>query len=148
MSDSLSDIVNSIILNSSNQDRIMPSWVANQAYTVIHPSSIVPSPLQERLASTEYLKEIARRQLRGKFEPTDDADAAQHDLFPDLQIRYPIMRGTQDGEPLYVKLEHLTDSDIAWNVQRLRSEAGTKMKHARALQQFAVDRKFAGKQAA
>lgn len=138
---SLIDVVNSAILNSSNQIRVSPSWVANSAYKSLDPTEL--APYRARLAATEHLKQLARQQLRGKFDPKEDETGLeQHDLFPDLQRRYPIKHESQDGDPIYVNLEDLTDPDIQWNVQRLRREATTKQKHAAALEQWAAERRF------
>ncbi len=140
MENSLIDVINGIIFNSSNQDQIMPAWVANSAFQQIDPEQL--SPVRVKLAALQALKQIARQQLRGKFEPTNNDDALQHQLFPDLQVRYPLARQTSDGEPIYIKLELLTDADRMWNVNRLRAEAGTKLKHADALEQWGLERKF------
>jgi hypothetical protein len=37
-------------------------------------------------------------------------------------------------------LEEMSDSDIAFNVQRLRKEGKAKLKHADALEAFGLDR--------
>jgi hypothetical protein len=138
MESTLIDVINGVIFNSSNQDQIMPAWVANAALKELDPDSL--SPYRVRLAAIQALKQIARQQLRGKFEPDDDAQAMQHQLFPGLQHRYPAARQTSDGEPIYIKTELMTSADTAANIQRLRSEAGTKLKHADALEQWAFER--------
>ena len=38
------------------------------------------------------------------------------------------------SEPEYVLLEHLTDEDVKFNVNRLRKEADAKLHHATALE--------------
>ena len=138
MDNSLSDVISAIIERSTNQDEIMPSWVANAAYLELDPDEL--SPLRVKVAALLTFKQIARQLLRGKFEPQDDKDALQHELWPDLQQRYPSAHQTSDAEPTYVKLELLTDADIQWNVKRLRLEAATKIKHANALEQWGLER--------
>lgn len=138
------DAINGVILNSSNQIRLMPSWIANEAFQILDPQGESPYPI--RVAATEHLKQIARQQLRGKFEPDTDDDIVQHEMFPGLQDRYPAAKSDKDGEPVYVSLPLLTDEDIAWNVQRLRREGKTKLQHATRLERFGQDR--AGKKQA
>jgi hypothetical protein len=61
---------------------------------------------------------------------------------PGLQQRYPsFKRGASERE--YVRLEQMSDADIAFNVARLRKEGAAKSKHADALEQFARDKKKA-----
>jgi hypothetical protein len=81
------------------------------------------------------LRQIARGQLRRRFEPEDDG-GDEHDLFPGLQQRYPTARSARAEDPEYVLLEHLTPTDIGYNVARLRSEARAKMAHADALEAY------------
>lgn len=143
MNNTLTDVVNGVILNSSNQAQIAPSWAANAAYKELDPASIAP-PLV-RLAALQSLTQIARSLCRGKFEPDTDVPD-QHELWPQLQTRYPIAHSKAD-EPVYVKLELLTEADVAWNVQRLEREGATKIKHARALRRWGVERNGAQKAA-
>lgn len=138
METSLTDVVSGVIDSSADQEQIMPTWVANAAYKELDPEEV--SPVRVKLAALQALKQLARQLLRGKFEPQNDRDAAQHELWPDLQQRYPAAHQTSDDEPTYIKLELLTVTDIEWNVSRLRSEAGTKIKHANALEQWGLER--------
>lgn len=41
-----------------------------------------------------------------------------------------------NNDPVFVKLENMTDADIRWNVERLRNEAKAALKHADALEQY------------
>lgn len=41
-----------------------------------------------------------------------------------------------NNDPVFVKLENMTDADIRWNVERLRNEAKAAFKHADALEQY------------
>ena len=137
MSNKLTDVVNSVIDSNSNQDELMPAWVANAAYRNIDPDQI--APIDVKIAALQYLKQLARQVLRGKFEPLE-GNADQHELWPDLQTRYPVLRQNSDAEPTYVKLELLNGNDALWNINRLRKEADTKIKHANALEQWAAER--------
>jgi hypothetical protein len=99
----------------------------------IDPAGKAPSLVH--LGCHLQLRQIARELLRGKYEPDDNSrDDAQHELWPDLQERYPTARTAGSEEPEYVLLEHLTDEDIAYNVGRLRAEAEAKQHHADALE--------------
>ena len=138
MESTLIDVINNVIFNSSNQDQVMPAWVANAAYMELDPDKV--APIRVKIAALQALKQIARQQLRGKFEPNDDREAMQHALFPTIQARYPLMRQTSDGEPVYVKPELLPAADWSWNLHRLRTEATTKLKHADALEQWGIER--------
>jgi hypothetical protein len=81
------------------------------------------------------LRQIAREFLRGKYEPDGETeDDAQHELWPDLQRRYPTAKTARTPDPEYVLLEHLNDADVGYNLARLRSEAVAKLRHADALE--------------
>lgn len=116
----------------------MPSWVAMATLKELDPKNLTPVRVGQ--AALEQFKGMAARRLRGKFEPLNDKDALQHDLFPDLQRRYPIKRNSKQDEPIYADLEDLSDEDIEWNVHRLASESKTKMAHSKALAQYGRDR--------
>lgn len=137
MESSFIDVIDGVILNSSNQDQMMPSWVANAGYKQLDPENI--APIRVKLAALEHLKQVSRQRLRGKFEPSDVKDALQHDLFPTIQARYPTRRQSNDGEPIYVKPEMLSNADWLWNINRLRTEASTKLQHADALRQWGIE---------
>jgi hypothetical protein len=82
-------------------------------------------------------RQIARDQLRKRFDPVGKGNSSeQHELWPDLQWRYPTARSAKDEEPEYILLELMTEVDIGFNVARLRSEAVAKLRHADALEAF------------
>jgi hypothetical protein len=97
------------------------------------------------------LRQIARGQLRKRFEDVSDddeddvepehddeaAEPEQPDLFPaGLQRRYPSSK--QTGE--YVLLENMTAADIGLNVSCLRKEGTSKSRHADLLEKFGRDK--------
>src|SRR5437764_3869807 len=137
MSNKLTEIMNAVIDGESDQDRVVPTWAANATYQRIDPMGV--SPTEVKIAALQYLKQLARQICRGKFDPAD-GHADQHELWPDLQTRYPTVRSNSDDEPVYVKIELLSGADVLWNIKRLRCEADTKIKHANALEQWAAER--------
>ena len=63
-------------------------------------------------------------------------------MFPEtLQKRYPRQQSDNSVEPEYILLEFMSDSDIDYNVARLRKEAVAKLRHADALEAYRL-RKF------
>jgi hypothetical protein len=120
----------------SDAIRVSPAWLATEAMQELDPGRSAP-PLVYMAANLQ-LRQMARAICRQRFE--DDGDGAeQHDLWPDLQRRYPAVHST-DAEPEYVLLEHLTEADVVFNVNRLRAEAAAKMRHADALEAWWQDR--------
>lgn len=118
---------------------ISPSWVATEGMNKLDenvdnksraPLIYVGCHLQ--------LRQIARALLRNEFED-DKEKSAQHELFPDLQWRYPRQHRAGE-EPCYILLEDMTDADVEYNVVRLRDEGNAKLKHATALQAWNADR--------
>jgi hypothetical protein len=131
----LIEIVAQIIETRREEPQISPYWVATEAMRKLralwmakptkgYPLVYVGCHLQ--------LRQIARGILREQFEP-EDGQVVEHPLFPGLQWRYPIARA-KDGEPQYVLLELLSNEDAIYNIDRLRSEAKEKLKHADALE--------------
>ena len=116
---------------------ISPTWVAAEAMKELDPERA--APMLVHAGCNLHLRQIARGQLRRRFEPDDD-EGDEHDLFPGLQQRYPTARSVRADEPEYVLLEHLTRADIGFNVARLRSEARAKLEHADALEAYGDER--------
>ena len=139
----LISIVIRIIEQRRSERSISPSWVATEAMLEIDPAKVAPALVQ--LGCHLELRQIARSVLRTVFEPSAEAATQlvdgeaqrQHELFPDLQWRYPKARTAgKNEEPVYVRLEELTPNDVAFNVSRLRSEALAKLAHADALERY------------
>lgn len=120
-------LISEIYEKCSDDVRISPSWLATQA--MVELDSNKQSPPLVYIAAHLQLRQISRGICRGKFE---DGETESHDLFPDLQKRYPVSHDAE-SEPEYVLLEHLTEEDIRYNINRLRKEADTKQRHADAL---------------
>lgn len=85
-----------------------------------------------------HLRQIARATLARAYDPADkkrrDHDAkAAGDLFM-LQARYPVAHSADLAEPVYVRRDGMTEEDVKYNIQRLRSEGRAKLRHADALQ--------------
>lgn len=134
MNRELSDAINGIIANNRTAPKIFPTWVANEAMLKIDPDRVSPPAVYQ--GCLLYARQLARDWLRKTFERDDDSEAgpaAQHELFPELQARYPTRRN-KGGEEQYVLLDDMSADDVAYNVSRLRSEAEAKGKHADALE--------------
>jgi hypothetical protein len=122
--------------------RVSPSWLATEVMQMLDPSRS-SHPLEYAMAHLQF-RQLARAAFSGRWEKeTSDRAADQHDLFPELQKRYPIGNRSEGQEPEYVLLEHMTDEDIAFNCARLRSEALAKLSHADALEAWGKSRKAA-----
>jgi hypothetical protein len=91
--------------------------------------------------SLEHLKQIARSVLSRRFDAdAEESDAYQGEMFAgQLQSRYPTPRGT-GGEPIYKAREHLSASELTWNITQLRKSAAARLEHADALQAWADGR--------
>lgn len=93
--------------------------------------------IEPRIAYTslEHLKQIARRELRGRFDADGEANEAhQGDMFSEhLQDRYPIQHAAE-SEPQYKLRALLTDDEIDFNIAQLRRSATARQRHADALQ--------------
>jgi hypothetical protein len=127
----LVEIVSRIVDIRRTEVGINPSWIATEALKEIDPSRRSVDLVY--LGCHLQLRQIARQVCRTKFEPHGEPEET-HDLFPDLQWRYPTARAETATEPEYVLLEHLTPADVAYNVRRLRQEAEAKLAHADALE--------------
>jgi len=125
----LAELVARLIESRRSESRISPGWIATEAMKDLDPERVSP-PLVYIGCHLE-LRQIARSQLRGRFE-RDPGESEQHKLWPDLQARYPVLRGGE--EPEYVRLEDLTQTDVGYNVARLRAEGNAKLRHADALE--------------
>lgn len=134
----LAEIIARIIDSRGTAIKISPSWVAHEAMLELDPDR--SSPLLVYAGCNLELRQIARGQLRGRFQP-DDTEGEEHDLFPDLQRRYPTARSASKEDPEYVLLEHLEAVDIGFNVERLRAEGRAKLKHADSLEAYGLSRK-------
>lgn len=130
--DDIRNAVAKVIVENGDEGRIAASWVAHRVMTMLDPSrQSVPSVYW---GCNEHVKQEAGLQLRGRYRSNEIEDG-QHDLFPELQKRYPQAR-KRGEEPCYVKLELMSEEDKDYNVARLRSEADTKQRHADALEDW------------
>lgn len=125
----LRDILYAIYERRIGEVRISPAWLATEAMAKLDGDKKSP-PLIYRAAHLQ-LRQLARNICRNKFED-DGAEADQHELWPNLQKRYPAAH-SKDSEPEYVLLEHLKEPDVLYNYNRLYAEAESKTRHADAL---------------
>ena len=128
----LRTVVLTVYDRCANAVRINPAWLATQVMNELDPEKTTPQLVY--IAAHLQLRQLARAVCRGKFED-DGEEQESSDLFPDLQRRYPAAH-SPESEPEYVLLEHLSDADVCFNVDRLRKEATKKMRHANALQSW------------
>lgn len=125
----IADAVATVIAASKGMARVEAGWVAHGAMQLVDPDRVsLPSVYW---GCNEYAKQVAMLQLRGKFV-TNIAITDQHEMFPELQVRYPA-KPKKGVEPYYIKLELMTEDDVNYNISRLRKEAQTKLAHADAL---------------
>jgi hypothetical protein len=122
----LVEVIVKIYEKHDTEIRISPAWLATAAMRTLDRRRQSP-PLVYKGCHLQ-LRQLARAVCRTRFEQESDT----HEMFPDLQRRYPTKRD-EDAEPQYVLLEHLTEDDVNYNYGRLYSEAQGKMKHADAL---------------
>lgn len=137
----LTAIVARIIDIRRAQVRINPSWIATEALKEIDPSA--RSVHLVRTGCHLQLRQIARAECRKLFEDADDDCEPRFTGFDGLQWRYPTARSKSKAEPEYVLRENMSDTDIAYNVARLRHEARAKLAHADALEIWGKIRKIA-----
>ena len=135
MTDDLKKDVLQVFERHKMEISISPSWLATETMVYIE----FPRELHAKgyAAAHAHYCQIARGVCRREF--TEEV-AEHHELFPDLQKRYPIQHKASE-EPQYVLLDHLEELDGRFNVERLRSEAGAKLAHADALEAY-LDSKF------
>lgn len=130
-------IIAKIVDDRSDETSISPSWVATEAMTKLGVKSLLKGkggqPIVYQLAHLQC-RQIARQLLRKFYEPDEDAAKAQHELFPNLQGRYPAAPKPGREEPEYIRLESLTVADWRFNVDRLRADAQSRIKHSDALE--------------
>jgi hypothetical protein len=132
------------IINSRREAlQISPAWIATEVMNQLDTMGVRATAPLIYIGCHMQLKQVARALCRGMFEPRDDRDhSAQHELFPDLQWRYPAARSVPSEDPIYILLEEMTDADVNYNVSRLRAEGQAKIQHAAALQAWNANRKF------
>jgi len=134
----LQEILAKVLDGHQHKVSVSPAWLATEAMVVLDPKKTAPQ-LVYRAAHLQ-LRQLARALCRRQYGEDAGELGSQHNLFPSLQARYPLSTSARDGEPEYVKLEHLKSEDVRFNVARLRSEARGKQKHADALEAWAQQR--------
>jgi hypothetical protein len=135
----LKAMVDRIVETRRSKRCVNPSWVATQVLGELDRRNSVQRqhPMVYKAAHLE-LRQMAREACRDKWEnPESGTDT--HPLFPELQWRYPVARD-KGAEPEYVLLEHLTETDVAFNVARLRHVSVACAKHADALEAWGLGR--------
>jgi len=132
----LRELLSGIYGGRSGEIRISPAWLATEAMASLDPTHATPA-LIYRAAHMQF-RQLVRSLCRQGFEE-DGECSEQHAVFPGLQARYPAAH-SQDAEPEYVQFEHLTDRDVEFNVNRLRSEGRAKQAHADKLEAWDRDR--------
>lgn len=132
------ELLASIYERRRTEVRVSPSWLATEAMMRLDPSR-ASHPIEYALAHLQ-LRQLARALCAKRWEKDDQGETEQHELWPQLQARYPVVRTSADQEPEYVLLEHMSGEDISFNVARLRSEAEAKLMHADAFEAWGKSR--------
>jgi len=118
---------------------ISASDVARRAFDQARNEDNVPILIE--WTSVEQFKQVARRELRGKFDhDSDDNETYQGDMFSGhLQRYYPVKeKGAED--PFYKLRELLTDADIDQNLAALKKQADARLAHYDALLAYKMHR--------
>jgi hypothetical protein len=133
----LNDLVRDAVEKAEGQIWIDPAWIATAVMAKIDPERI--SPVLVYKGCHLELRQLARAHLRGTFDPIDE-DHLQHELFTELQDRYPVKR-KRGEDPRYVLREAMTDEDGDFNVGRLRNASHALAKHADSLEAWLKSRR-------
>ncbi len=128
----------SVLDKHQHKASVRPAWLATETMATLDPNRMAPQ-LVYRAAHLQ-LRQMARALCRREYGEDAGDTAAQHNLFPNLQARYPSKRTVKDADPEYVRLENLTLEDVTYNVDRLRKEGRAKLKSADALEAWAQQR--------
>ena len=127
------EVISRVIADAGPNESLMPSLVAERVFEYFKTEGV---PLEIEWAAREHFKQMARRQLARHFDAdSDDNPAHQGEMFSgQLQVRYPVPRGSHDEEPTYKPRALLTIEELDWNIQALRKSASARLQHADALQ--------------
>lgn len=121
--DDLTRLASAIINNDRTEVRISPKWIAEQVLKKVDPRRVsVPAVYG---GCNLYVRQIARGLLRETFE---EKETAQHNLWPELQWRYPVERAKHE-EPTYALLETLREADYIYNAKRMIRDIASRTKH-------------------
>jgi hypothetical protein len=130
-------VVNVLIEERKESERISPAWIATEAMIKLEVAGLQQTLPPIYLAAHLYLRQVARNACRRQFESDDDAlDPDQQELFPGLQSRYPVAHEPNE-DPSYVLRDRMTRADVKFNINRLRLESKTKAERADALEAWA-----------
>jgi hypothetical protein len=139
----LTSLVARIVDILGSSPKISPAWIATAAMKELDPDRHSVDLVYG--GCHLHLRQLAREQLRKRFETRDEElSSDQHEMFPDLQKRYPSARSKDNPEPEYVLLEHMSRIDVDYNVRRLTREGQAKLKHAAALRAWDATRRGRG----
>lgn len=132
---------------------IIAGMVSNESAGIINASAVARVAYQQQLdalssvpltvewTSVEEFKQIARKELRGKFShDSDENDVYQGDMFSGhLQVYYPV-REVGEPDPYYKLRELLTDAEIDQNLRSLKKQADARLVHYDALLAYKLGR--------
>ena len=135
----LRDLLSEVLEKHQQQVSVNPAWLATEAMLTLDPDKKAPQLVYQ--AAHLHMRQIARQLCRVQFGDDDGEGDQQHQLFPNLQARYPTPK-EKGIEPEYVKLEGLTLDAVTFNVERLRHAAEGLQLHADRLEAWGLT-KFA-----
>jgi hypothetical protein len=138
----LAEIVARIIDIRRTHVKINPTWIATEALKEIDPAN--RSVALVRIGCHLQLRQIAREQCRTLFEDSEGDDEPRFAAIEGLQWRYPAQRSKEEHEPQYILRDHMSDADVAYNVERLRREGRAKLAHADTLEAWGRARRRRG----
>lgn len=127
------DLISKIYERHKNKVKISPAWLATEAMVSLDPRRET-DPMIYASAHLQFCQ-WARGLCRDKWDPQDANLADQHDLFPELQKRYPTARFKGEVAE-YVLLEHLSEIDRRFNINRLSTTGESFTRHSRALAEW------------
>jgi hypothetical protein len=124
------ETIRNVITDNLHVDILSPTFIALQVLD--HYGK--PERAHIFHLSFEQAKQMARSELRAKFEPDGELNEThQGDMFSGLlQERYPVPT-PRGQDPQYKYLRLLTVEELDWNIASLEKSADARVQHARAL---------------
>jgi hypothetical protein len=130
----LRKIVQEIYDRRAGEVTVSPASLAAEAMIALDPDRLTDLTIAS--AANLQFRQIARAICRGVKPDHEESEQFEIDFHEVLQTRYPTARSVKSEDPEYVLLDHMSDEDFAWNIQRLTREADAKTAHARALAEY------------
>lgn len=128
--DKLSNYINTAIDSHCGEISISPSFIAQKVIAAIDPQG-TSQPLVTYGFNLQ-IRAVARGILRHAFDPlSNEQNTLQAEMFTELQSRYPAKR---NGDFVYVLRAEMSLEERQLIPKRLRTDADSRLKHARAFE--------------